>query len=257
MSRWLVPAAVLSLCLPWAVSDDLPRRYSRAVADDPVPPMPAPLSIAVTGPREVDAGRLVTLDASSEGASIRWHLAGRSADEWQSCESGRVYFATPVPGEYVFVAVAARSVDSRCEIAIVEHAVTVRGSLPQPGPGPAPEPIPLPPGRFGLSQVAHDAAWNLPASDSGMLLSIAENYSVVASKTAAGVIKAVDAMIAETTTKNRATVGDQRERVKPILFDPLAESLAELSEAGTLDTLADHVDAWNEIALGLNAAGVR
>ena len=67
-----------------------------------------------------------------------------------------------------------------------------------------------------------------------------------ASKAAAGAIRDVAGLLAETRQANAETVGPERERLIPVLFQPLADAI---SKAAPSD-LAAHCEAWREIAVG-------
>jgi hypothetical protein len=216
------------------------------------------LIITVDAPAEVPPGRLVKLDASAtEATAFRWTLAGGAADLYDVTESGRVcYFATATPGKYVFVLAAARNSETAGDpplMALGEVVVVVTGQAPTPGPLP-PVPV-LPDGRYKLAAYVYGLAATLPATDKPLLQGVASNYAAVASMAAAGVLADPAAMLNATKERNAATAGANRERLLPPLFQPLANRLAELSRAGDLKTLADHITAWQEISTGLSLAG--
>lgn len=218
------------------------------------------LIVTVDAPSEVPPGRLVKLDASATDATaFRWTLAGGAADLYDVTESGKVcYFATATPGKYVFVVAACRNAETAGDpplMEISEVVVTVTGTAPGPTPGPVPPSPVLPDGRYKLAQFAFGLASTLPATDKPLLQGVASNYAAVASMAAAGVLADPPAMLVATKDRNAATVGTNRERMLAPLFQPLATRLAELSKAGDLKTLADHVAAWQEISTGLSLAG--
>jgi hypothetical protein len=217
------------------------------------------LIVTVDAPSEVPPGRLVKLDASATDATaFRWTLAGGTADLYDVTESGKVcYFATATPGKYVFVVAACRNAETAGDpplLEISEVVVTVTGTAPGPLPPRPPDPS-LPDGRYKLAQFAFGLASTLPATDKPLLQGVASNYAAVASMAAAGVLADPPAMLLATKDRNAATVGANRERLLPPLFQPLANRLAELSKAGELKSLTDHIAAWQEISTGLSLAG--
>ncbi len=228
-----------------------------AVSSDPVTVAQSPspserLTVDVDGPETVQPGKLVKLTAGGNGEAFAWRLAGASADLYDVSESGKAcYFATATPGRYVFVVAAARG--NPPELLQVEFTITVEGVAPGPQPQPV-APV-LPDGRYKLAQFAYDLAKKLPATDKPLLSELGGNYSAVASQAAAGILQTVELIQTTTRTRNAATVKAERERLIPVLFQPLANRLSEMSKAGELSSVADHVTAWQEIAAGLYAGG--
>ena len=209
-------------------------------------PDPAPLewSIAVDGPSRGKPGRFVELTCTTSGAAaIRWRIVGADADLIRVVDGGqRCLFVSPVGGKFTLVCAASRS-DGALDL--VEVPVEIEGGpSPEPGPGPSPKP-PLPPGRFGLAQVVADLCGKLPG-DRELFRSLAANYDAKASKAAAGAIRDVAGLLAETRTANAETVGSERERLIPVLFQPLADAISKAAPGD----LAAHCEAWREIAVG-------
>ena len=79
-----------------------------------------------------------------------------------------------------------------------------------------------------------------------MFRRLAANYDAKASKAAAGAIRDVAGLLTETRTANAETVGSERERLIPVLFQPLADAISKASPGD----LAAHCEAWREIAVG-------
>jgi hypothetical protein len=218
--------------------------------------------IAIDGPTTAPAGTLVILDASASRADrLAWTLADGPPDCWRSSPDGRtLYAAHPTAGRLVFV-LAAATADG---LTIETHTVTLDGPGPEPapspdppgpGPSPLPTPAPLPRGRFDLANYCLALCQTLDAADKPLLAQIAANYDNAARRTAAGdaAYKSPDAVRAATAAANRATLGDQRDRLLPLVFQPLAARLLELEKTAGLIGTGDIAAAWREIAAGVRA----
>lgn len=210
-------------------------------------PDPAPLewSITIDSPQTGQPGRFVELTCVSDGAAaIRWRIVGAEEDLIRVVDNGRrCLFVSPMPGEFRLVCAASRS-DGALDL--VETVVRIEGSRPTPGPGPTPTPKPpLPPGRFNLAQQVADMC-NRAGLTKDAARRLSANYDAKASKAAAGAIRDVPTLLAETRTTNTEIIGADRERLLPTLFQPLADALSQAKPGD----LAGHIDAWREIAIG-------
>lgn len=229
----------LALCVILATTPAFVPRAAGQLPD----PAPLSWSIRVDGPTTGKPGRFVELACDAEGAAaIRWKIVGADSDYIRVCDEGRrCLFVSPVGGRFTLVCAASRS-DGALDL--VEVAIEIEGGAPEPGPAPTPRP-PLPPGQFGLAQTVADLCAKLPG-DKELFRKLAANYDAKASKAAAGAIRDIPGLLAETRTANAETVGGERERLIPTLFQPLADAIAKAGPK----TLEDHCTAWREIAVG-------
>lgn len=103
----------------------------------------------ITGPKESRPGALVVLDATeSTGIGRMWLLAvSPEPTSFLPVESGlKCIFASPTPGEYVFIlVVSGTNANGGPAAAMAQHTVTLLGPRPPPlGPTPNPTPTPTP-----------------------------------------------------------------------------------------------------------------
>ena len=219
-------------------------------------PEPRPLpQLEIEGPATAPAGTLVTLTARTTAPKTAWILAAGNPSTWRTDTNGRtVTFASPQPGQYTFVAAAADS----AALVLAEHQITLTGTdpAPAPGPDPSPDPIPAPDaGRYNLAATTLALCRALPPTDRPLIAAIATNYNNAARRIAAGdpTWQTPDQIRRQTAEANRATLGEHRARLLPLLFEPLARTLAGLETAPGLSTATDLATAWREIAAGLDA----
>jgi hypothetical protein len=218
-------------------------------------PDPDPLewSVTIDGPKKGKASTFVPLICTTPATAkrIKWQMLGGSDEMlWPIEEGRRCLLVVPVGGVYTVQCIASRS-DG--EFDSVRAEIEIEGGAPQPGPSPNPAPTPkppLPPGKYGLAQVVADLCAKLPG-DRELFRQIAANYDAKASKAAAGAIRDVKGLIDETRAANAATVGAERERLIPPLFQPLADAISRAAPGD----LASHCEAWREIAVGFSRGG--
>lgn len=100
----------------------------------------------ITGPKESRPGALVVLDATeSTGIGRMWLLAvSPEPTSFLPVENGlKCIFASPTPGEYVFIlVVSGTNANGGPAAAMAQHTVTLLG--PRPPPDPPKPPIPPP-----------------------------------------------------------------------------------------------------------------
>lgn len=239
------------------------------------PPKRLELDIRIDGPTTVDAGRLVKLDASqSEGQAFVWRLMQGTPDLYDVTADGKiVYFASPVPGDYVFALAVSTNGDEEQPplLELVEHVVTVEGVSPgAPPPGtpntppanpptnpPAQPPVtpadPLPEGKYNLSRWTRDvASATVPASakrgDAAASLAIA--YTTIAGKAEQGQFADAASMVASQQLINQMVLMQLGAGTS---WNPWFTQLKEKLQALGLTTPAEHAIAWREIAKGLEA----
>ena len=113
----------------------------------------------IEGPDKVNPGDLVMLDGSKSTAdNCEWVLVNSDKFFYQVEENRKVIFASGTPGEYVFILVAAQSVDDVSTVSIEKHVLTVEGKVPDPPKPPKPDNPEPTPDLTGLSLEAYKAA---------------------------------------------------------------------------------------------------
>lgn len=128
---------------------------------------------------------------------------------------------------------------------------------PNPNPNP-PVPLPdkdpeLPDGRFNLSKFTFKATKEV--NDTERLKNareIAKTYRGIRSSVKAGAIKDIPTFLAETAKLNTERLGDSRAKWKDWSVT-LQDEVYRLYSNKTIVTLDDFCDAWEEIAIGLEA----
>jgi hypothetical protein len=270
--RWLRTLCVLA-CLAGGVAANEPwdqvdfDQLAEWLGGD----VPHP-QISVDGPNSAPAGELVRLDAVADpSVGVLWHLVGGADLKWDTSNDGRtVFFASPVPGRYVFTLSAATcpAPGVTPQLQILEHVVTLSGVPPGPGPGPTPGPTPpgptppapphrptLPKGRFEISQTIYDGVATMPAGDKAFILQVANNYSTVASRCAAGGCASLDAALKQLQTLNAPLFGGRRDDHLKAWGNALFQKTGQLAQAGKLPSGSDWFALFEETALGLRTWG--
>ena len=269
--RVVWPGVVVSLLLSsgWA-QDPFPPGLNPddlAVLEELLTDVSPSVTLSVDGPQAAKPGQLLRLDAITDrDAAVLWHAVGVPADSWDTANGGAtLFFATAIPGRYVFLAVcAAQGTGPVPEIRSIEHVVTVSGPVPGPPPGPTP-PVPgpaptpdvpsLPAGRFGLAQLVYDGVKTLPPSEKPKAALVSQSYLVVSSQIAAGTIRDFNSALGEIRRRNEGKLDPNRAAHVQAWGNPLAQKLADLSKAGKLVGPDDWRAALDETALGLRTWG--
>lgn len=268
-SRVVWPGVLLALLLSsgWA-QDPFPHRTA---ADElvgleelllDVPPV---CNLSVDGPQTAKAGQLVRLDALvDQEAAVLWHLVGANTDCWDTANGGAtVFFASPTPGRYVFLAVVAcQGTGTTPEIRSLEHVVTITGPVPSPGPSPGPNPAPTPPPapvwpvtKYGVAPVVYAGVSTLPEAEKPKAAAVAENYAVVSSQIAAGTIRDFETAIATVRRRNEGKLDPNRDSHVRAWGNPLAQQIGTLKTAGKLATPDDWRAVMDEAAAALRTWG--
>ena len=233
----------------------------------------------VRGATSAEPGRLVTLDASgSEADSYAWVVVSPPGHPYVTTgpDQRTIAFATKCQAQaYVLVLLAIKvDANGKASVAATTHTVTVEGPPPPVPPTPPPvpptpppvpptPPVPVPPSpppstRLGMARVAYDGAMAISdVSERSKALRAAGNFEVYSSKLAAGGYnnggrtdrQQIDQALADIQTANRAI---------PLgpAWTPWGSSigakLQALWNAETMRTMAEHVEALQEIAMGLH-----
>lgn len=276
-SRVVWPGVLLALLLSsgWA-QDPFPRQTSPdelAALEELLLDVPPVCTLSVDGPQTAKPGQLVRLDALvDKEAAVLWHLVGATADAWDTANGGTtVFFATPIPGRYTFLAVVAcQGAGTVPEIRSLEHVVTITGPAPSPapgpgplpGPGPGPAPAPTPPPapvfpvtKYGVAPVVYAGVCTLPEAEKPKAAAVAENYAVVASQIAAGTIRDFETAIATVRRRNEGKLDPNREAHVKAWGTPLAQQIGTLKTAGKLATPDDWRAVMEEAATALRTWG--
>ncbi len=205
----------------------------------------------IAGPTSANAGTLVELRATSDVSSAMTWLTVSDVD-YKTYEAGSVLvFATPKPGRYEFaLVVVVVTADGKPVVSIEKHAVEVTGAGPVPPPGPRPPPGPTPgpvPSPFAdLTKLGSLAPQDNRAA-------VKQNFRTVATMVVAGTVPSWEQVVSETSTRNRATLGDQSapDAAWNAFLVAVGKRLDELRKAGSLATKEQWAAAWNAIAEGL------
>lgn len=272
-SRVVWPGVLFALLLSsgWA-QDPFPRQAAPdelAAFEELLLDVPPVCTLSVDGPQTAKPGQLVRLDALvDKDAAVLWHLVGATADCWDTANGGAtVFFATPTPGRYTFLAVVAcQGAGTTPEIRSLEHVVTITGPapgpLPPPGPAPGPNPAPTPPPapvwpvtKYGVAPVVYAGVSTLPEAEKPKAAAVAENYAVVAAQIAAGTIRDFETAISTVRRRNEGKLDPNREAHVKAWGTPLAQQIGTLKTAGKLATPDDWRAVMDEAAAALRTWG--
>jgi hypothetical protein len=207
--------------------------------------------------------------------SIRWDIEPEWVDQHSRRYAGnrQVILATGVLPKTIRVTLSVAKADT---FDTVQVNIDLAGDPNEPGPAPPPAPVPPPtpptptptptPGPLSaMAQQVRDLAnRDIPADlplRQGLLLGLSAIHSTMAddiSKAVAGIpaysqLNDPANIIAETTTRNRAMVGVNREAFLSFFTDLKTQVLNPL-KATTLATPGGHIQVWKDIAAGLQAA---
>lgn len=207
------------------------------------------------------------------GTMVVLSAQGSTADalSWQCCNAGLQLlvvekgticaFATSKEGVYTIILAAAKTGDdgkaqistARKEVIVGRPGPDPDPDPPGPGPGPTPPgPTPLPDGKYKLA--ADALRWTGSIEDRSLAPDLAAAFEASASQIAAGTVTTLQQFQSESQRLNRQALGDSAEMWKPF-FESLQIRLKSLNSAGHMVSLEDHATAWEEIAVGLRAAG--
>lgn len=231
------------------------REVTIPQADEP-PPV---FMLAIVGPRSVQPGAIIRLDADcAEATDWKWAAVDVSAptevpDLMMSdiVNGGKTLILQSVAGRTyaVFASVSDKTGRQAAAVAVV----TVDGA-PGPGPGPTPPNPDSPPvGKLGLAKVSIDGAASIPAGPqkASEAKGIAANYRAIIAQAKALQSPTLEGLQSSLKALNRSTLTDAT-RIRwndwqAAVEDGLEKADADKKIAGVAGALA----AWDEVATGL------
>jgi hypothetical protein len=225
---------------------------------------------ALKGPRNAYVGSTVMLDGLGSVADpdqpLQWVAVDPPDLLYVTFDKGNrrdviALFVAEKPGRYevAVAAVGSSGVDNKPKVAVAVWAVNVLAP-PSPSPlppaPPAPQPIPPPPpspsaSKYNLEAVVAAAAPQITIigqARTDAASSLASSFRAMAAQSKS--YTDVQSFVTATGDNNRRALGATYVALKPVL-SALNQRLAALVQAGTLATVDDHVEAWAEIARGL------
>ena len=209
----------------------------------------AELTATITGPEQSAVGDLVVLTLDTNAEQSVWFL-GNSDKTFLAVDDGkRVVFSSGTPGKYVFF-VAVFSAGE--QPAKASHAVVIGKPEPTP-PGPGPKPIPPGPGPIipdGLAGKIYEACQSVDSANRATeAAAMAKVFRSVASRAAGLADMTPIKMLSETSAGLKESVSN----LQP--WQPFEDAFKrELKSLGmAIDDKPGHIEAWNEVARGLEA----
>lgn len=192
----------------------------------------APLEIKYEAPAVVQVGTLGIIDLSATGADA-YAVTVYPPLSCAVVEGGtKVIFSSPSGGQFTFVAAACK--DSR--IGLTEIVVQIEGDAPGPAP-------PTPDGFERRLAAAVRAVKS--DSKAAQLDKLISTFETVASMTAAGVIRTPEDLDKALKDGNKDVIADP---AWAGARQVISQELSARADAGTLNTIQDHVAACREIA---------
>ena len=211
-------------------------------------------------PKEVPLGQLTILDGSLIPATkFTWLLANPPNDDKHIILSDRrLIFSTGVSGIYRFTLafIPEGEANADTEIKILDHYLKVGSGIAPNPPDPNDDPV-VPDGQFGLALLSRQLA--LSQSDPSAAATIAEVYRYIAKEVSKGNLKSKPLRFGEeieeaTTERLLAEVGREvMVEWGPTWGKAIGERINDLKEDSKIQTDAEYLTAYNEIALGLES----
>jgi hypothetical protein len=248
-----LPPVVAGIALSWA-----------AAGAEPAEP-----KAALKGPRNAYVGSTVMLDGLGSVADpdqpLQWVAVDPPDLLYVTFDKGNrrdviALFVAEKPGRYevAVAAVGSSGVDNKPKVAVAVWAVNVLAP-PSPNPPPPPTPPAPPPpsppspsaSKYNLEAVVAAAAPQITIigqARSDAASSLASSFRAMAAQSKS--YTDVQSFVTATGDNNRRVLGATYTALKPVL-SALDQRLGALAQAGTLATVDDHVEAWAEIARGL------
>ena len=212
------------------------------------------LTVEIEAPPRIDPGDLATIRAKGDATKWAWTVRGVRAAVNPDGKTARIEQFTPTPfvdsnGHQIGLALARPALvyvylagtNAAGEVATAVAEIRVEFETPPPPPPPPP---PVPDGKYKLSAWAIVHGAKFAPADRTILAGL---FRTIATEARGGKFSDPEAMIVAT-----------RDRTKSLAFDSaafradLAAALAPLTF--TKKPLAEFAIAWDEIALGLEAA---
>lgn len=208
----------------------------------------------INGPTSAAPGDLVILSADgSTGAAYRWQLVGSSKSFLPVNDNRQAVFASGTPGVYHFALAVADATDP-LTVDLAIHAVTIGRPDPSPGPDDPPPDQPDTPevdrltGRVSQWAAAVDSPTR---ADEALLIAKAwQDHAITASN-----FTSLAAITTATSNQYKAALaeGYSVESYLPWsrqVFEPLADDLRQMRDAGQLAGPAQWAVVWHAIAKG-------
>lgn len=239
-------------------TDPAPQPPIPAPTPDPVPDTPTPDT-----PIKVAVGQLVKL-TETEGGRVAWTVEPPIPDlETYGDRNESSVSSYRAEGVYTIIAAIVDESGSlpwnNHDVRIKRYTVHVGAFVPTPGPTPVPTPTPVPgpvpnPGPIPADNGFADLVKLVP--DAAEAHKLAASFREVAKEVQDLIderkLLPPDDIIELTRVANNEALGGSISRWQP-LFDQLEARLATLAKDNKLNTMADHVKVWNEIATALES----
>jgi hypothetical protein len=220
---------------------------------------------ALKGPRNAYVGSTVMLDGLGSVADpdqpLQWVAVDPPDLLYVTFDKGNrrdviALFVAEKPGRYevAVAAVGSAGVDNKPKVAVAVWAVNVLAPPAPPAPQPIPPPVPPPSpsaSKYNLEAVVAAAVPQITIigqARTDAASSLASSFRAMAAQSKS--YTDVQSFVTATGDNNRRALGATYAALKPVL-SALNQRLAALVQAGTLATVDDHVEAWAEIARGL------
>lgn len=210
----------------------------------------------VVGPAQANVGDKVVIRAETvEGAALIWlTVAECDYEEFDGGASLAIWTKRPGKYDFTLVVLTSDAAGKPSYKKTLHRLEIVGGPLPPPvppGPNPPTPPVPPPPvvDRWGLVRIARETA----PGNATEKAAVRSSYSTVASQLAAGGFSNVTAARQRLGEMTRAAVGDASPDAHPwhAFFVGVGDCRDKAEDAGTMKTTADFVQAFNDIAAGL------
>lgn len=187
----------------------------------------APIELSLKAPQEVSPGDLVVLSVEESNAtSFEW-IVLPSTSNFLVIDAGRRAVFSATEGEFIFIIAAAKE----DQVQVIHHKVSITGPV------------------NGIASVIFALCEQVdPPRDD--VVRLAQSFLSVASAMEQGTWTPVEIAKA-TKISNQAALGQSAEDWTPFAKG-LATKLGQMAAEGELQTTADHITLWKEIAAALH-----
>lgn len=228
---------------------------------EPKPPVPPPLQeFSISGPESISLGMLsltisgVTTTATTTGPipAISW--AVYPSEDIRVERNGHVVYYAAVTPKHVWFVASCNNVDPAAKPYLAMKLVTVGqpGPLPPtpvpPSPDDGKKPVPAPGGPLSAWITGSVTALVKSPDRKATAVKLAAEFTRVAGETWATPDEIVERMEAV----SRVAVDPHEAEWQPF-FDAMGDELGRRADAGTLKTVADHVQMLRDVSVGLRA----